>query len=96
MDSKVKVPILKKDAVITLDLDYQNLGYIAQALMLLAKGFSPEEMEAFKAILANKEPISDLRMAAYINLDMIYRKAIKQAESESKVEYMDVDTMVTQ
>ena len=64
--------------------------------MLLAKGFSPEEMEAFKAILANKEPISDLRMAAYINLDMIYRKAIKQAESESKVEYMDVDTMVTQ
>lgn len=92
MSENQKIPILKKEETVDVSLNFNQIGAIAQAVFLIASNWQkhePEKVEQFKSLLEKREPITDVTMACFLYLDLLYKTVIKKAEEEGKVEYVD-------
>lgn len=87
----IKVPILKKDEKVTIEVDYNDSGAIAQALFIIAKTWSPEKIEQFRTAIDSRSKLTDIEMICYVYLDKIYRSILEKAKEEDKVEFTELN-----
>jgi len=91
---ETKIPILKKDAKVSVDLGYSEAGALAQCIFLITSSWktnSPEKIEDLKKALQERTPITGLEENAFLIIDNMYKKILKQAIETNQVEYRELE-----
>ena len=90
VNGELKVPILKKDAIINIELNYSQMGALVQSLFIFASHWDDAKRKQFQEVLEKKGKLDDPEFITYILLDQIYRNTILKAQQEDKIEMTDV------
>lgn len=85
----LKVPVLKRDAKVTIELDYNECGAIAQTLFCLASTWDKDKIDEFQKIVSEKGKLTDISMICYVYMEKVYRNILEKAKSEDNVDYTD-------
>lgn len=86
-----KVPILKQDAKVMVEVDFNSAGAIAQSLFVIAGKWTDEERKEFQTLLNEKKELSDISQLCYIYLDRLYRLILVEAKKTEQLEYRDLN-----
>jgi|APCry1669188910_1035180.scaffolds.fasta_scaffold28359_2 hypothetical protein len=89
--NSIKVPVLKKDAVINAQLDYNTTGALVQTLFYIVDLWGKEKSEEFINKLKNKEDLTDTSMVIYYYIDRLFRQVMETATKENLVEYTETN-----
>jgi len=96
------VPILTKDALVDVKINYNICGAIAQSIFIQAenwKKYAPEKLEKFKeeATVMQQDKIkgfSDIELHAFAILDSFYKLILKNAKEQGMTEEVSIDFAV--
>lgn len=89
--NSIKVPVLKKDAVINAQLDYNTTGALVQTLFYIVDLWGKEKSEEFINKLKNKEDLTDTSMVIYYYIDRLFRQVMETATKENLVDYTETN-----
>ena len=83
---KLSIPVIKKDALVNIDISYAECGAIVNSLFSLAKGSAPMDLEEFKKLIEGGLEVKDQIQITYLILDKLYRKILEQAKKNDQIE----------
>jgi hypothetical protein len=89
-ENTLKVPIVKKDAIVPIEMNYTEIACLVQGLFLIAGRWTPEQIEEFKQLLESKVTSKDPQQITYIVLDQFYRKILSKAKELDMIEYSEM------
>lgn len=91
-NNNLKVPLLKKDAVVNIEFDYNKAGALVQAMMIIGGKWDKVKQSEFQDVIKNNKEVKDIEFLTYLYLDRTYREVIDIASKQDMIEFTNILT----
>ena len=79
-----KIPVIKPEAMVTIELNSQEISAIVQAIFYISEGWTKDNVDEIITTLQAQKPLTDPRQITFVLLDRVYKKLLKEAQDTNQ------------
>lgn len=93
MDNTTKIPYLKQDAIVSVQIGSGFLQQLSSVYAYLTEGMTKEQADAISSKLQEKKPL-ELKEGAIVTMSILIKKIYDDAKEKDQLVYKDLDTLM--
>lgn len=93
MDNTTKIPYLKQDAIVSVQIGSGFLQQLSSVYAYLTEGMTKEQADAISSKLQEKKPL-ELKEGAIVTMSILIKKVYDDAKEKDQLVYKDLDTLM--
>jgi len=93
MDNTTKIPYLKQDAIVSVQIGSGFLQQLSSVYAYLTEGMTKEQADAISSKLQEKKPL-ELKEGAIVTMSILIKRIYDDAKEKDQLVYKDLDTLM--
>lgn len=93
MDNTTKIPYLKQDALVSVQIGSGFLQQLSSVYAYLTEGMTKEQADAISSKLQEKKPL-ELKEGAIVTMSILIKRIYDDAKEKDQLVYKDLDTLM--
>lgn len=93
MDNTTKIPYLKQDAIVSVQIGAGFLQQLSSVYAYLTEGMTKEQADLISSKLQEKKPL-ELKEGAIVTMSILIKNIYDDAKEKDQLVYKDLDTLM--